>query len=470
MMQLFLDSTRDRSMSDQLYDQLAEAIASGRLVPGTRLMPTRAVAADLGVSRSTVTGAYMRLVAEGYVEGRRGGGSIVLDTRAGDDPHWTSTALRATPLAAAIGRYESGLSSARYDLTAGRVDHRLFPLAEWKRSMNRALTSLADRLGRYGDPAGDGEVRAALAHWVARSRAVAARPEQIVITRGAAHAIDLVARTLLSPGDVAAVEEPGYPPVIALLRLAGADVVGVPVDRNGIVVDAIPENARLVYVTPSHQYPLGAVLSRERRHALLRWARRRDAGIIEDDYDSEFRYSSRPLEPLQRLDGDGRVVYVGTFSKVLSPALRLGFAVLPIGLVPAVTAVRRAVDFVPPAATAAAMGSFIESGALDRHLRRARREYATRYRMLRAALSEAPIGLLTALPSDAGLHITAMTPDAPSDEILMERALERGLQLSLLHRTYQFSEPQPGVVLGFGAIAGDDIPPAIHRLVECLRG
>ena len=467
-MQLFVDPTDDRGMSDQLYDQLVEAISNGTLEAGVHLMPTRAVAAELGISRSTVTSAYTRLAAEGYIEGRRGGGSVVLDTLAGDGPREGSTALRPSGVAAATARYDGAAGVVRCDLTAGRVDHRLFPAAEWRRSVNRVLATAGTDIGRYGDPAGELGVRRVFAHWVARSRAVVAHPEQIVISHGAGHAIDVVARTLLTPGDVAAVEEPGYPPVVALLRLLGARVVGVPVDRNGIVVDAIPDDAKLVYVTPSHQYPLGAVMDRTRRLALLRWARRRNAAIIEDDYDTEFRYGSRPLEPLQRLDDDGRVVYVGTFSKSLSPALRLGFAVVPMGLVPTISAVRQAVDFMPPIVTSAAMGHFIEVGALDRHLRRARRTYTGRHRILREALAHIP-EVLTVLPSEAGLHIAAVLRDPPGDDLLLQRAAERQLQLSTLRHTYQFSEPVLGLAIGFGAIAGQDIPTAIRLLTDCLR-
>lgn len=467
-MQLFLDPTSDRGMGDQLYDQLAEAIASGSLAGGVRLMPTRAVAAELGISRSTVTTVYTRLAAEGYIEGRRGGGSFVLDTLAGDSPQGSSSVLRPSAVAARIARYDGAAGVVRCDLTAGRVDHRLFPAVEWRRSLNRELAAAGPELGRYGDPAGELAVRRVFAHWVAQSRAVVASPEQVVITHGAAHAIDLVARTLLTPGDVAAVEEPGYPPVVALLRLLGARVAGVPVDRNGIVVDAIPDDARLVYVTPSHQYPLGAVMSRKRRLALLRWARRRSAAIIEDDYDTEFRYGPRPLEPLQRLDDDGRVVYVGTFSKSLSPALRLGFAVLPMGIVPAAAAVRQAADFMPPLINAATMRRFIEDGALDRHLRRARRVYTARHRILRGVLAHMSDGVLTALPSEAGLHIAAMLRDPPADDVLFQRAAERGLQISTLRQTYQFSEPMPGLAIGFGAVAEEDIPTAIRLLTDCL--
>ncbi|MFC7272481.1 PLP-dependent aminotransferase family protein [Paractinoplanes rhizophilus] len=467
-MELFLDTDDERALSTQLYDQIRAAIGDGRLPPGGRLQPSRVVAHELGIARSTVTDAYARLTAEGYVEGRRGGGSIVLDHAApGPGPSEAPTALAPSATAAAVRRYGVALEShPRYDLTAGRVDTRLFPLADWRRCTNRALTRLARDFGYYGDPAGSIELRRALTHWVARSRGIAGTADQIVVTHGAGHAAHLLARVLLTPGDVAAVEEPGYPPITTMLRSLGAEVVGVPVDEHGLIVDALPDAARLVHVTPSHQYPLGAVLSRQRRLALLRWAGRRGAAVIEDDYDSEFRYLNRPLEPLHRLDRDGVVVYVGTFSKMLSPALRLGFAVVPPGLVPAITAMQQAVDFGVPAVTAQALRTFIEDGYLDRHLRRARKVYARRHRAVGAALAALPDSPLTPLPSQAGLHLTLLTPRTPDDQELGVRSTRHGLQLSSLRRTYQHSPPRAGVVLGFGAIPTADIPDAIGLLAS----
>jgi GntR family transcriptional regulator/MocR family aminotransferase len=439
--------------------------------PGGRLQPSRAVAQGLGVARSTVTDAYARLTAEGYTEGHRGGGSIVLghdspQPERSDAP----TALAPTARAAAVRRYGIDLEShPRYDLTAGRVDTRLFPLAGWRRCTNRALTRLAQDLGYYGDPAGSIELRRTLTHWLTRSRGIATTADQIVVTHGAAHATDLMARVLLRPGDVAAVEEPGYPPVTDLLRSLGIEVVGVPVDEHGLVVDALPAAARLVHVTPSHQYPLGVVLARERRLALLRWAGRHGAAIIEDDYDSEFRYQNRPLEPLHLLDRDGLVIYVGTFSKMLSPALRIGFAAVPPGLVPATTAIQQTVDFGVPPVTAQTLHTFIEDGHLDRHLRRARKVYAERHRAVRAALASLPDSRLTPLPSQAGLHLTLLAPDTPDDDELDVRSTRHGLQLSSLRRTYQHSPPQAGIVLGFGAIPTPDIPYAMEHLTTLYR-
>ncbi len=470
-MELFLDAGDERSLTTQLYDQIRRAITDGRLPAGARLQPSRAVAQALGIARSTVTDAYARLTAEGYAEGRRGGGSVVLghDAPQPELPE-APTALAPTARAATVRRYGVGLEShPRYDLTAGRVDPRLFPLADWRRCTNRALTSLARDFGHYSDPAGSIELRRTLTHWVARSRGIATTADQIVVTHGAGHATDLLARVLLRPGDVAAVEEPGYPPITGLLRSQGIEVVGVPVDEHGMVVDALPDAARLVHVTPSHQYPLGAVLSRQRRLALLRWAGRRGAAVIEDDYDSEFRYLNRPLEPLHLLDRDGVVVYVGTFSKMLSPALRIGFAVVPPGLVPAITALRQAVDFGVPPVTSQTLRTFIEDGHLDRHLRRARKVYARRYRALRTAVSSLPDSGFTPLPGQAGLHMTLLAPDEPDDGELDVRSTRQGLQLSSLRRTYQHSPPRAGLVLGFGAIPTPDIPDAIKLLTSLYR-
>lgn len=230
-------------------------------------------------------------------------------------PPSTPSALEPTARAAAIaGDARTPHSEAAFDLRPGRVDPALFPGRDWRRAVVNALARVSPQ---YGDPAGTAELRGALARWVVRSRGVTATENELIVTSGSGHGIDLVARVLVNPGDVVAVEEPGYPPVAKLLRSQGLTVVGVPVDQHGIMVDAIPRQARLIYVTPSHQFPLGVVLARHRRLELLRWAGRNNAAVLEDDYDSEFRHVARPLEPLQRLDRDGRVIYVGTFSKTV---------------------------------------------------------------------------------------------------------------------------------------------------------
>jgi GntR family transcriptional regulator / MocR family aminotransferase len=437
------------------------------LSPHDRLAPTRIVAADLGVSRSTVTEAYGRLSAEGYIEGHAGGGSVVSPVvMAPARPRRSPATLTATRRAARIKPYGRPDPEAPFDLRPGTLDPSLFPVLEWRRCMLHAL----DRApSHYGEPAGIPELRAGLANWTSRSRGVAATADDIVVTSGAGHAVDLIARVLLDSGAVVAVEEPGYPPVVELLRAQGLNVVGVPVDDQGIVVDAIPSRARLVYVTPSHQYPLGVVMTRRRRLELLDWAGAAGAAIIEDDYDSEFRHTARPLEPLQRLDRDGRVIYVGTFSKTLSPALRLGFLVAPKNLIPSISAVRQVIDWCPPLATQVALAAFISDGHLDRHLRRSRAAYRERHRQLWDSLSELLPSKYRLLPAEAGLHITIVQPDLPPDQSVWSVLESRGFLIGSLRLTYRFTDPRPGFLVGFGALPTPSVAAACEAFADTLE-
>jgi GntR family transcriptional regulator/MocR family aminotransferase len=464
MGELFVDPTDPRPLTEQLYEQLRSAIVEGRLAPGARLAPTRVAAAELGVARSTVADAYGRLVAEGYVEGRRGGGSVVSAVPTTPTTMRRGAALSPTLAAASIEPYEPDpIPGATFDLRPGVVDEALFRASGWRRCMAQAAGQVS---GHYTEPAGTPEVRDALAQWVTRSRGVVAVAEEVVVTSGAGHAVDLVARVLLEAPAVVAVEEPGYPPVVQLLRQHGHRVVGVPVDEQGIVVDAIPRDARLVYVTPSHQYPLGMVMTRSRRVQLLAWATAAGAAIIEDDYDSEFRHTARPLEPLQRLDRDGRVIYVGTFSKSLSPGLRLGFLVAPRSLVPALAAVRQVIDWAPPLASQAALTAFITGGHLDRHLRRSRIAYRERNRLLRETLETVLPPACRVLPAEAGLHLAIRwrPGEIPRDV----HAATGTFRVGSLPRTYQFSEPQPGLLVGFGGLPTTSIPSACRVLAASL--
>jgi GntR family transcriptional regulator / MocR family aminotransferase len=465
--ELFLDPNDARPRSVQIYEQLRKAIVEGRLTPHDRLAPTRTVAAELGVSRSTVTDAYGRLGAEGYIEGHAGGGSVVSPVPlAPNRPRQSADALTPTPRAAGIKPYGKPGIHAPLDLRPGSVDPSLFPVAAWRRCMLRALDWA---LGPYGDPAGTPELRTALASWVTRSRGVTATADEVVVTSGSGHAIDLIARVLLDPDAVVAVEEPGYPPVVELLRSQGLRVVGVPVDSQGIVVDAIPSQARLVYVTPSHQYPLGVVMTRRRRLELMDWASSAGAAIIEDDYDGEFRHTARPLEPLQRLDRDGRVIYVGTFSKTLSPALRVGFLVAPRSLISSICAIRQVIDWCPPLATQIGLTDLIIGGHLDRHLRRSRAVYRERHRLLWGALGQLlPVGY-ELLPAQAGLHVAIVRPKLPADTQVWSLLESRGLQIGSLRRTYHFTDPAAGFLVGFGGLPTTSVVTACQVFAQALE-
>jgi GntR family transcriptional regulator/MocR family aminotransferase len=297
---------------------------------------------------------------------------------------------------------------------------------------------------------------------------VAAEADTVVVTSGAQHAVDLVARVVLEPGETVAVEDPGYLPVVRLLRSLGARVAGVPVDEQGLVVDQLPPAARIVYLTPSHQYPFGAVLSMARRRELLAWAARHDAAIIEDDYDSEFRHVDRPLEPIQRLDDSGRVIYVGSFSKVLSPELRLGFAVVPPSLAGPVTALRQLIDWHPPVMAQFALAGLLEDGTIDRHLRRAGRIYTQRFQIVRAALAGPLSPWLSALPAQAGLHLTALLSRSCDEGKVQAAAAARGIATTGLSQYFHDRQAQPGLVIGFGRIDTAALPAALAELGDVL--
>jgi GntR family transcriptional regulator/MocR family aminotransferase len=460
---LFLDPEAGAPLTVQLYEQLRHAISGGRLLPGDQLTPSRQLAGELGVSRHTVTTAYSRLVAEGYAEGRAGGGSVVAPTLAAP-PQATgpATALRpARRFADLTPIFRIPSPSYRFDLRPGNPDPALFPAAMWRRRL--AAAAAAER-PVYGHPAGKTRLRRAIADWAARSRSVVAGEDSIVITCGAQHAIDLVARVLLEPGGTVAVEEPGYLPVVLLFEALGANVVGVPVDDQGLVVDLLPPAARIAYVTPSHQFPLGMTMSTARRRALLRWAERHDAAVIEDDYDTEFRYVDRPLEPLQALDGNGRVVYVGSFSKTFSPALRLGFAAVPPPLARPIAALRQLIDWHPPNATQTALAGFIDDGLLDKHIRRSRRVYAERHHLLAEALSGPLACHLDARSPNAGLHVATLLRNGLGEDEVMRAAAQHGIGLMGLQHFFHSSPPQQGLLLGFGAVSTADLPAALRTL------
>jgi len=475
-MDLFLDPEAGKPLTTQLYEQLRRAITGGRLLPGDQLVPSRQLAGELGVSRHTVTTAYGRLVAEGHAEGRAGGGSVVASgfpappdgTKGakgakGTDP---AAALRPSPRFAGWSPYyRPPPDGCRFDLRPGMPDPALFPAALWRR---RVAAAVAAENSLYGDPAGKLRLRRAIAGWVARSRSVAAGEDTVLITCGAQHAIDLVTRVLLEPGDCVALEDPGYVHAARLFGALGMRVAGVPIDDQGLVVDLLPPSARMVYVTPSHQYPLGMTMSMSRRKALLRWAESHDAAVIEDDYDTEFRYVDRPLEPLQALDANGRVVYVGSFSKTFSPSIRLGFAVVPQPLAEPVAALRQLIDWHPPIAMQTALAGFINDGLLDKHIRRSRRVYAERHHILTEALSGSLADHLTARASNAGLHVATVLREGLCEKDVLQAAARHGIVTSGLHHCFRTGPAQSGLLIGFGAVSTAGLPVALRTLGRIL--
>jgi GntR family transcriptional regulator/MocR family aminotransferase len=457
-----LDGRRD--LARQVYRQVRAAILDGRLRRGDRLPPTRELALRLGIARQTATVAYEWLAAEGLISGRRGAGSRVEGQALGRPARRAGAALQPRPVWDRLAAPEPRAAAPRYDFGVGAPDAGLFPFDAWRRLLGRQVrATLLD--AAYGDPAGHPRLRAALARHVGLSRGVTAGPEDVVVTNGAQGAFDLVARVLVEPGATVVVEEPGYPPLRLLLRSCGARLRPVPVDGNGLSVEALPDEARLVFLTPAHQFPLGVPLSHTRRVALLDWARRRQAVLVEDDYDSEFRFGGRPLETLHALDRDGRVVYVSTFSKSLLPALRLGFLVAPPPLRRALRAAAFAAGWHAQGPAQVALLALIESGLLARHLRRARRVYAARHQAILDALRTDFGRWLSPLPSLTGLHLAArLRLGGPAFEReVAEQARRRGVGFDRLSAYYE-GAPQAGLVLGYGALPDERVAEGLRRL------
>jgi GntR family transcriptional regulator/MocR family aminotransferase len=325
--------------------------------------------------------------------------------------------------------------------------------------------------GHYDAPAGHSGLREAIARHVGISRAVQAAPDNVVITTGTQQALDVVARVLLNPGDHVAVEDPGYTPARLVFESLGCRVHGIPVDPEGIAVHALPSETRLIYVTPSHQCPLGMAMSLARRLALLAWASRHDAAIVEDDYDSEFRYGGRPIEPLYTLDAHGRVIYVGSFSKTLSPSLRLGFIVTSPSLRDALHKAKFVSDGHTALHTQSALACFINAGAYAAHLRRLRAIYEERHDLISRLLVRDFGELVEVLPSAAGLHIAARTPTASIEQMTRIAAHARRMGVAY-HNLAGWSYQQPaqaGLLLGYGAAPTPNIEEGLRRLRRCFQ-
>ena len=492
-----IELDRRQGLTRQLYDALRQRVLDGRLVSGTRLPATRDMAAALSISRNSVVRAYDQLYAEGFIESRVGDGTYVsqLPTAKKLSTKLSTGFSTGLPTALSTNRLDNAHTQASEVIHSGgldRVRHNhlvqppcgpprafrvgvpafdLFPFEVWAK-LNGAFWRKPDLAQLcYGDPAGDERLRGLIAAYLRTARGLQCTTEQIVITSGAQQAISLCAQLLVEPGDCVAVENPGYRAAGHAFALAGGRLKGVPVDGEGIDCEVLNrlKDCRVTYVTPSHQYPLGVVMSLARRLQLLAWAERTGGWIVEDDYDGEYRYTGAPLSPLAALDRSGRVLYVGTFGKVAFPALRLGYLVLPPGLVEAF-AQRRAVDMRhSEVSTQAVMAEFIAAGHFQRHIRRMRRAALSRRNALLVGWpSELPgVG---ALPSvAAGLHLTVRVDSLAREQALLAQARAvdveiNGLSGYWLADTGPPPDQRAGLVLGFAAVPEAAIAQALARL------
>lgn len=446
--------------SKALYSAIRSLIEAGAVPGGAKLPTTRDLARRFGLSRAAAIAAFETLIGEGFVEARVGAGTFV----AHHVPRLPKQKASATPSDPAAPDALPALP-----LTVGVTASDPRTARIFRQLMSRHLARPAPALFRYGDPRGGIELREAVAAYLRAARGVRCEARQIVITSGAQQGLDLLIRAIIRPGDAVWAENPCYPMAHTALKGAGAKVIAVPVDDEGLDVargEKLSPRAKAAYVTPSHQFPLGVTMTMRRRLALIDWARRNDAWIIEDDYDSEFRYGGPPLTALQGMDGTGRVAYVGTFSKILFPGLRTGYLVAPEKLLDAALAVRARSDRFPPAITEAPLADLIAQGHFAAHLRRVRRRVQANRDMLVATLNEHAKGRLDFAVPDQGLHMIAKTSRA--DMAIAAAAKEAGIGARALSPMYIGGNPQQGLVLGFSAFTPDVIQDAAIRLCELL--
>ena len=473
---------------NQLAEALRTSILQGQLRPGGRLPSTRLLATEFGVSRNTVMNAYAQLLNEGYLEARVGSGTCVARSLPNEvppiivaTPHASSRSgtprrnvlsLSGRHLARAPTRVLSGPGVAR-PFASGQPDVSLFPFKLWARLLARRWRRPERGLTEHGDAAGYRPLREAIAAYLRTARAVRCEADQVLVVNGSQQALDLSARILLRPGDKAVIEEPGYPGARTAFAAAGAALSPLPVDEDGADIRGYRgsnRRPRLIFVTPSHQYPLGVTMTVARRLALLDWARRSGAWILEDDYDSEFRYRARPLPSMQGLDGTGQVIYMGSFSKTLFASLRLGFLVLPPSLVEPFQRARAVVDGHSPITEQVALAEFIEDGHFGRHIRRMRALYEERQTVLLEAAQRNLDGLLDVRPADGGMHLLGWLPKGVADFSASRRAADFDVVVKSLSlcsmRPRKMS--RGGLLLGYAALTPEQIRDGAERLAKAL--
>jgi GntR family transcriptional regulator/MocR family aminotransferase len=490
---MFLQLDNQGPRYAQLTRALKQAILSGRCAPATRLPATRTLARDLDLSRNTVLAAYEQLAAEGFIEGRVGSGCYVsafatAATAAGpisfrppaaNDSGVRKSARREPRIARRgqrmrelyqtkiPGRQHRGL---RYNLQYGMPMTNPQLASAWRRELSHAAAHVATD---YPDPQGLPALREQVCDYLARRRGIIATPEDILIVSGTQQAFALAAEVLLDEGDRVVIEDPHYQGARQILQAADAELIGCRVDADGLVTSELPERAaaRLAVVTPSHHFPTGAVLSLARRMELLAWAEQTGCWLIEDDYDGEFRYDARPLAALKSLDRAGQVIYIGTFSKVLFPALRLGYMVLPPRLRDAFVAGKWLADRGCPAIEMAALARLMATGAFERHLRATAKALKTRRAALLTALRKHAGAAVEVADSSAGMHVLAWLPGLRQAQVreLIERARERGLGLYPIAPYYLKPQSRHGLLLGYADLPPADLDAAMRIFGECLR-
>ena len=474
----------ERKSSKPLYQQIYESfrlkITQGLLHAGQPVPSSRELARELRISRLPVLNAYSQLIAEGHFETRAGSGTFVastirLESRPGQPirPQLTGQYRPISRRALALPKFERPLWAEHLGaFQLGQPELKMFPVHLWSRLLSRYSRIAQVSALEYGNPCGLDRLREVLAVYLRTSRGVRCDVEQLMIVSGSQQALDVTTRVLLDARTPVWVEEPGYWLVSHVLASAECEAIPVPVDMEGLQVKAgigLRRKAKAAFVTPSHQYPLGVTMSATRRFELLDWAQKTGSWIVEDDYDSEYRYDSKPIASLQGLDRNARVIYTGSFSKVLFPALRLGYIVIPRDLVERFAAVRQAMDICPSHTAQAVLAEFIQEGHFARHIRKMRRVYEDRRRTLITEIERQLGSSYEVTGTAAGMHLTLLLDDSRSDRAIAQEAIRRGVWVSALSSSYIGRSPRQGLVLGFGNTPESQMPGAIRLLKKVLH-
>lgn len=478
-----LDTTSETPLYRQISMWFQRAILAGQLQPGQRVPSTRALAKALRVSRIPVLSAYELLIAEGYFQPFVGAGTCVSRSipdvmcRAERDSLPTAATMQTESRARReLSRRAAGMkgpAQAWLYPCRGCTDLDHFPIGIWSKLVNRHARKISRDIMGYGDPMGYAPFREAVAEYLGAFRAVTCDPSQILVTTGAQQGLLISALTLLDPKDEVWIEEPGYPGTQLALQAAGARLVLVPVDQDGLLVERgieMAKHARAAFVTPSHQFPLRTTLSAARRIELLGWAARAGAWIVEDDYDSEFRFCGNPLASLQGIDTAGRVIYVGTLTKVMFPSIRLGYIVVPKDLVSDFLNVRNANDtFATSVLSQMVMTDFMREGHFSRHIRRTRAVYMERRRAFAAAIAARAEGLLEVVGDDAGMFVLALLPPGVEDTEVVNRARQAGIKVNALSQCYVGRPGRGGLQLDYANCSLKDIPATVGVLKSIIE-
>jgi len=469
----------------QLYDWFRSAIISGHLRAGQKVPSSRQLATELKISRITVLSAFQQLHAEGYLEGTVGSGTYVAQSIPDNAVKLASgDAARRLPSNSQPGPRRVSKLGTKFLSSPGiprgfrafqvglpALDR--FPKTTWSRLLIRHSRQTKKELMAYGNPMGRLACREAISEYLKVVRGVRCQPAQIMIVTGSQQALDIAARVLLDPGDPAWIEEPAYPGAVRAFAAAGARLIPVRVDQEGLDVNRgikrCPD-ARVAVITPSHQFPLGMTLSATRRVLLLDWATRNGSWIIEDDYDNEYRFGIRPIASLQGLDKDERVIYVGTFSKVLFSSLRIGYVIIPNDLIPAFTRIRETSDIFPPPLNQEVLTDFIREGHLERHIRRMRMLYLERHDTLVTEIRKKLGSGFEVATANAGTYLVLLLPQGFRDTAVAEKAAQVDISTVPLSNCYQEEPRKQGLILGYGGVNRKQIQDGVSKLAAILGG